>query len=157
MNTCHIVTLSLRTIIILSSHVRIGPAGGVFRCLDQNYERDDECTHNEIGVLKPNDAAWLILGRSGILSNVRSTALSCSSYFTAVMLNSYGDSETYIQVYPHFGNCLCCCLQEVGRVSVVGIATRYGLGGPRIESRWWWDFRTRPDGPCVPASLLYNG
>jgi len=26
--------------------------------------------------------------------------------------------------------------EDVGRDSVVGIATRYGLGGPEIESRW---------------------
>ena len=25
----------------------------------------------------------------------------------------------------------------MGRDSAVGIATRYGLDGPRIESRWW--------------------
>jgi len=63
----------------------------VFRCLDQNY---DECANNEISVLKPNDAACLILGRSGILSNVRSTVLSRSSYFTAVGLNIYDDFKT---------------------------------------------------------------
>jgi hypothetical protein len=28
----------------------------------------------------------------------------------------------------------------VGRVSAVGIATRYGLDGPGIESRWGRDF-----------------
>jgi hypothetical protein len=28
----------------------------------------------------------------------------------------------------------------VGRDSSVGIVTRYGLGGPEIQSRWWWDF-----------------
>ena len=36
----------------------------------------------------------------------------------------------------------------VGRGSSVGIATRYGLDGPEIESRWERDFfRTRPDRP----------
>ena len=29
---------------------------------------------------------------------------------------------------------------EVDRVSVVGMATRYGLDGPGIESQWWRDF-----------------
>jgi hypothetical protein len=28
----------------------------------------------------------------------------------------------------------------VGRDSEVGIATRYGLDGPGIESQWWQDF-----------------
>ena len=39
----------------------------------------------------------------------------------------------------------------VGRNSSVGIATRYGLDGPGIESR------LRPDRPWSPACLLYNG
>jgi hypothetical protein len=40
-----------------------------------------------------------------------------------------------------------------------GIATRYGLDGPGIESRWGGGdiFRTRPDRPWGPPSLLYNG
>ena len=36
--------------------------------------------------------------------------------------------------------------------------TGYGLGGPGIESRWGSEvFRTRPDRPWCPPSLLYNG
>jgi hypothetical protein len=42
----------------------------------------------------------------------------------------------------------------VGRCSSVGIATRYGLGGPGIESRWGRDFsapvQTRPGVHPVP-------
>ena len=46
------------------------------------------------------------------------------------------------------------CLLE----SVVGIVTRYGLDGSGIES-WWGDeiFRTLPDRPWGPPSLLYKG
>ena len=44
-----------------------------------------------------------------------------------------------------------------GPVSVVGIATGYGLDGPGIESRVGKIFRTCPDRPCDPTSLLYNG
>ena len=45
-----------------------------------------------------------------------------------------------------------------GRDSSVGIATRYGLDGPGIESRWWGEiFRTGPDRPWGPPSLLYIG
>jgi hypothetical protein len=40
----------------------------------------------------------------------------------------------------------------MGRDSSVGIATGYGLDGPGIEI-----FRTRPDRPWGPPSLLYNG
>jgi len=40
----------------------------------------------------------------------------------------------------------------VGRDSLVGIATGYGLDGPGSEI-----FRTCPDRPWGPPSLLYNG
>jgi hypothetical protein len=44
-----------------------------------------------------------------------------------------------------------------GRDSVVGIATRYGLDGPWIESHWGEIFSTCPDRNWAPPSLLYNG
>jgi hypothetical protein len=44
-----------------------------------------------------------------------------------------------------------------GPGSIVRITTGYGLGGPRIESRWGEIFRTCPDRPWGPPSLLYNG
>ena len=43
--------------------------------------------------------------------------------------------------------------KNVGRDSSVGIATRYGLDGPGIESRWWRDFPhpSKPtQGPTQP-------
>ena len=43
-----------------------------------------------------------------------------------------------------------------GPGSVVGIATAYGLDSPGIESRWGEIFRTCPDRPWGPPSLLYN-
>jgi len=44
-----------------------------------------------------------------------------------------------------------------GPGSVVGIATGYGLDGRGIESQWGEIFRTCPDQPWGPLSLLYNG
>ena len=41
--------------------------------------------------------------------------------------------------------------------SLIGIATRYGIEGPGIESRWERDFPHRPDRPWDSASFLYNG
>jgi len=41
--------------------------------------------------------------------------------------------------------------------TTVGIATGYGLDGPGIESRCGKIFRTCPDRPWGPPSLLYNG
>jgi hypothetical protein len=43
-----------------------------------------------------------------------------------------------------------------GRDSSVGIATRYSLECPGIESRWGRVFPHRPDRPWGPPSLLYN-
>jgi hypothetical protein len=43
------------------------------------------------------------------------------------------------------------------RDSLVGIATRYGLEVPGIESRWGEIFHTYPDRLRGPPSLLYNG
>ena len=48
-------------------------------------------------------------------------------------------------------------LHSVGCDSSVGIATRYGLEGPEIESQWWPDF-PHPSRPAWgPPSLLYSG
>jgi hypothetical protein len=53
--------------------------------------------------------------------------------------------------------CPCAPREGNGPGSVVGIATAYGLDGPEIESRWGEIFRTCPDRPWGPPSLLYNG
>ena len=43
----------------------------------------------------------------------------------------------------------------VGRDSSVGMATRYGLDGPVMESRWGGEiFRTCPDQTQGPPTLL---
>jgi hypothetical protein len=44
----------------------------------------------------------------------------------------------------------------VGRNSLVGIGTYYGLDGPGIESRWGEIFPTRSHRPWSPPSLLYS-
>ena len=46
---------------------------------------------------------------------------------------------------------------NVGRDSSVGIAIRYGLDGPGSNPGGGEIFRPRPDRPCGPSSLLYNG
>jgi hypothetical protein len=48
-------------------------------------------------------------------------------------------------------------LHEVDRDSSAGIATRGGLDGPGIASRWGEIFRTRPDRSWCLPSLLYKG
>ena len=54
--------------------------------------------------------------------------------------NSSITDAVYIYIYIYM--CVCC-----GPGSVVGIATRYGLDGPGIESRWGRNFPH----PCRPA------
>jgi hypothetical protein len=50
------------------------------------------------------------------------------------------------------------CRVMIGRYSSVGIATRYELDGPGIESRWGVKFSALvPTGPRAQSSLLYNG
>ena len=44
-----------------------------------------------------------------------------------------------------------------GRDSLVGIASRYGLDGTGIESRWGRDFPHPSRRSWGPPSLLYNG
>jgi hypothetical protein len=44
-----------------------------------------------------------------------------------------------------------------GPGSSVGIATGYGLDGPESNPGGGKIFRTRPDRPWGPPSLLYNG
>ena len=57
--------------------------------------------------------------------------------------------------FPNFDSIFCPAFPiAVGRNSSVGIATRYGLDGPGIESRWRRDF---PHPPWGPACLLCNG
>jgi hypothetical protein len=45
----------------------------------------------------------------------------------------------------------------VGLHIVVGVATRYGLDGPRIESQWRRDFARQSRPILATGSLLYNG
>jgi hypothetical protein len=64
-------------------------------------------------------------------------------------------SFCWIQVFFVFLN-----FPERGPDSSVGIATRYGLDGPGIKTKYpvvGEIFRTFPDRPWGPPSLLYNG
>jgi hypothetical protein len=56
---------------------------------------------------------------------------------------------TFLNLWPY--------LSSGGQDSSAGIATRYGLEGPGIESGWGEIFRTYPDRLRGPPSLLYNG
>jgi hypothetical protein len=52
--------------------------------------------------------------------------------------------------------CLVLRRIVVGRDSSFGIATRYWLDDPGIDSRWGGEI-SHPDPPWGPPSLLYNG
>ena len=69
-------------------------------------------------------------------------------------LNLYSPRADALQ----FGQELFSVVSRSAVDSAVGIATRYGLDGPGIESRCGGEiFLTRPDRPWVPSSLLHNG
>ena len=64
-----------------------------------------------------------------------------------------GDKVVVVYISPNV-----MTLQGTGGPgSVFGIATGYGLDGQGFESRWGEIFRTCPDRPWGPPSLLYNG
>jgi hypothetical protein len=65
-------------------------------------------------------------------------------------------SSTTFQKFPGVYDLLYVVSSGPG--NVVGTATGYELDGPGIESRWGDEiFRTCPDRPWVPPSLLYSG
>jgi hypothetical protein len=73
-------------------------------------------------------------------------------------------SEKDAHGFTYFGTCdknknyYLLYYTLTGWDSSVGIANGYGLDGPGIESLWGGGiFRTRPDRPWGPPSLLYNG
>ena len=59
----------------------------------------------------------------------------------------------WIEMSGNTSNFILIC----GPGSSVGIATGYRLDGPGIEYQWGEIFRTCPDRPWGPPSLLYNG
>jgi hypothetical protein len=88
-----------------------------------------------------------------------------ASAFKNLMMDTVNASETFanpvpLHVAPRLrgdGNkYISLALYRVGRDGSVGIAARYGLDGPGIESRWGRDFTHHPDRPWGPPSLLYK-
>ena len=74
------------------------------------------------------------------------------------LYSPYGPYGLYRASVPVQGCTLPFYSVLCGPGSSVGIATGYGLDGPGIESRWGGEiFRTCPDRPWGPPSLLYNG
>ena len=55
-----------------------------------------------------------------------------STHYNTLFPNTHTNIYIYIYIYIH--------IYIYGPDSSVGIATRYGLGGPGIESRWRRDF-----------------
>ena len=102
-------------------------------------------------------------GRSGLAENLVPTGIR--SRTVQPVVSRYSDWATGpINIY-HPVNIstvimLCVFLSAIsahGRVSSVGIATRYGLDGPRIESRGDESFRTLPDRPWGHPSSYTMG
>jgi hypothetical protein len=102
------------------------------------------------GVFPPSSGAQCLQSQRLILPSYRgdSRAVSYVSATFEGVKCFYAFVAQYF-VVPSFSFC--------GPGSVVGIASGYGPVGPGIESRWIETFRTCPDLPWDPPSLLYNG
>ena len=76
------------------------------------------------------------------------------NYFPCGGFRTHNDTARLLYLRQAFSSVLT---QSSGPGSVVGIATSYRLDGLGIESRWGGEiFRTSPDRPWGPPSLLYN-
>jgi len=84
----------------------------------------------------------------------RYESINNNTYFKDIVVPGKKDAVEKLK----FCNCCFCCLtfcivNIVGRDSSVGVASRYGLDGPGIETRWRRDFPhlSRPAlGPTQP-------
>jgi hypothetical protein len=93
------------------------------------------------------------------LRNVAATGVRLSSLSTSARLA--GIVIVAVRMYPasvavHVSRFEAGCFQGIrtviiGRDSSVGIATRYGLDGPAIESRWGRDFPHPSRPPLEPT------
>ena len=84
-----------------------------------------------------------------LANNVIKTTKRCGTVGVSEIIRMPLSSQTEI---------LKCYYLSCGPGSSVGIATGYGLDGPGNESQWGGGeiFRTFPDRPWGPYSLLYN-
>ena len=96
----------------------------------------------------------------GIQGNVNSTptpsacpALTTSKFWKIDhILPSF--TPSYITLDVFMEKIYALIFLPMGRYDVVGTATRYGLGGPEIESRWGKDFPHPPRPALGPTHLL---
>ena len=92
-----------------------------------------------------------ISGRTHFLAEIKFRVLSFIKYR---FINRSFSLRLYYFDRLHSQNC--------GRERVVGIAARYGLDGPGIESRWWRDFpypsrsAPRPNQHPVQGALPFS-
>jgi hypothetical protein len=104
---------------------------------------------------------WWKLHRRKVWAILRSLYFLCqivlwSELALKVNVSNFDPGGTWFEYLYQWGYEPSCCTY-MGRVSSVRIATRYGLDGPGIESQWGRGFRTCPDRPWDPPSLIYNG
>ena len=105
--------------------------------------------HSNLDIFSP--ASWQ-LSYTCLHAKKNSAQYFTYHFFTERILKlEKGTNIPYLRQMPQH------CLNKGSRDSVVSIATRYGLEGPGIESRWGEIFRTYPDRLRGPPSLLYNG
>ena len=108
------------------------------------WERPDtQCTESWVGCRTDLDGC----GKS-LPTGIRSSDRPASDE-SLYKLRYPGPHEIYVYVVHKFGILFFSFIKYN--------LWAYGLDGPGIESRWGEIFRTSPDRPWGPPSLLYNG
>jgi hypothetical protein len=105
----------------------------------------------EISIQEIKNSSYIYYFRAGMLWKwlARPWTLPTTSWSLKLSAEATFVSENMTDIKT-------CTALFCGPDSSVGIATGYGLDGPVIESRWGEIFRTCPDRPWGPRSLLYN-
>ena len=84
---------------------------------------------------------------TGLIGNLAPT------FWRSVLTRPSGLAEMHCTATKILSDYMC----SVGWDSAESIATRYGVDGSGIESRWGGIFRGRPDRPLGPPTLLRVG
>jgi hypothetical protein len=93
-----------------------------------------------------------------IINNPSDTTLSLKLVFFFVLICLNWSQIKPLSLWIYYVTFICQILPiNVSRHSSAGIATRYGVDGPRIETHWRPDFPHPSRSALGPPNLLYNG
>jgi len=106
------------------------------------------------------DKLRILLSSKWTLDSKLSRRWSCLPLSTGMWYRSLADIKRKFQGNISTSQLTWWWIDYVGRDSSVGLATRYGLHGPVVESRWGWDFPNpigHALGPTQPPTQWVTG